>query len=52
MVTEVLYVSAANIITSAGTLAAIDCFFRQVRRELGADVANRTAKMLVTPPHR
>lgn len=49
---EVLYVSAGNIVTSAGTVAAIDCCLHLVRERLGADVANRTAKMLVTPPHR
>ncbi|MBD8828302.1 GlxA family transcriptional regulator [Pseudomonas sp. CFBP 13602] len=49
---EVLYVSAGNIVTSAGTVAAIDCCLHLVRQRLGADVANRTAKMLVTPPHR
>ncbi|MCO8166794.1 helix-turn-helix domain-containing protein [Pseudomonas sp. 21LCFQ02] len=49
---EVLYVSADNILTSAGTVAAIDCCLHLIRQRLGADVANRTAKMLVTPPHR
>ncbi|WPN96593.1 GlxA family transcriptional regulator [Pseudomonas sp. MUP55] len=49
---QVLYVSAGNIITSAGTVAAIDCCLHLIRQRLGADVANRTAKMLVTPPHR
>lgn len=49
---EVLYVSDGNIVTSAGTVAAIDCCLHLVRQRLGADVANRTAKMLVTPPHR
>ncbi|WP_149086892.1 GlxA family transcriptional regulator [Pseudomonas prosekii] len=49
---EVLYVSSGNIMTSAGTVAAIDCCLHLVRQRLGADVANRTAKMLVTPPHR
>lgn len=49
---EVLYVSDGNIITSAGTVAAIDCCLHLIRHRLGADVANRTAKMLVTPPHR
>lgn len=49
---EVLYVSAGNIVTSAGTVAAIDCCLHLVRQQLGASVANRTAKMLVTPPHR
>jgi transcriptional regulator GlxA family with amidase domain len=49
---EALYVSADNIMTSAGTVAAIDCCLHLIRERLGADVANRTAKMLVTPPHR
>ena len=49
---EVLYVSAGNIITSAGTVAAIDCCLHLIRQGQGADVANRTAKLLVTPPLR
>ncbi|MBI6855936.1 helix-turn-helix domain-containing protein [Pseudomonas cichorii] len=49
---EVLYVSEGNIVTSAGTVAAIDCCLHLVRQRLGADAANRTAKILVTPPHR
>lgn len=49
---EDLYVSAGNIVTSAGTVAAIDCCLHLVRQRFGAEVANRTAKMLVTPPHR
>ncbi|WP_411564845.1 GlxA family transcriptional regulator [Pseudomonas shirazensis] len=49
---EVLYVGDGNIMTSAGTVAAIDCCLHLIRQRLGADVANRTAKMLVTPPHR
>lgn len=49
---EVLYVSAENIVTSAGTVAAIDCCLHLVRERLGAEAANRIAKMLVTPPHR
>ncbi|WP_163002208.1 GlxA family transcriptional regulator [Pseudomonas viridiflava] len=49
---EVLYVTDGNIMTSAGTVAAIDCCLHLIRQRLGADVANSTAKMLVTPPHR
>lgn len=49
---EDLYVSSGNIMTSAGTVAAIDCCLHLVRQRFGAEVANRTAKMLVTPPHR
>ncbi|MCW2293158.1 transcriptional regulator GlxA family with amidase domain [Pseudomonas sp. BIGb0408] len=49
---EVLYASADNIMTSAGTLSAIDCCLDLVRQRHGAKAANRTAKLLVTPPHR
>lgn len=49
---EVLYIDSGNVMTSAGTVAAIDCCLHLVRLGHGADVANRTAKMLVTPPHR
>lgn len=49
---EVLYASADNIVTSAGTLSAIDCCLHLVRQRHGARVANRAAKLLVTPPHR
>lgn len=49
---DVLYVSDGNVITSAGTVAAIDCCLHLVRQRHGADVANRMARLLVTPPHR
>ncbi len=49
---DVLYVDDAHVITSAGTVAAIDCCLYLVRQRHGADVANRVARMLVTPPHR
>lgn len=49
---DVLYVDDGNVITSAGTVAAIDCCLHIVRLRHGADVANRVARMLVTPPHR
>lgn len=49
---DVLYVDDGNIVTSAGTAAAIDCCLNIVRQRDGADVANRVARMLVTPPHR
>lgn len=47
-----LYIADGNIITSAGTVAAVDCCLHLVRQRHGADAANRTARMLVTPPHR
>ena len=49
---DVLYIEDGNIITSAGTVAAIDCCLNLVRSRHGADMANRMARMLVTPPHR
>lgn len=49
---DVLYVADGNVITSAGTVAAIDCCLQLVRDQHGADVANHAARHLVTPPHR
>lgn len=49
---DVLYIADHNIVTSAGTVAAIDCCLHLLRQRHGADVANRMARLLVTPPHR
>lgn len=49
---DVLYVEDGNIVTSAGNVAAIDCCLHLVRTRLGAEEANRMARILVTPPHR
>lgn len=49
---DVLYVADGNIVTSAGTVAAIDCCLQLVRQRHGSEVANHMARMLVTPPHR
>ncbi|WMC11661.1 helix-turn-helix domain-containing protein [Oceanimonas pelagia] len=49
---DVLYVADGNVITSAGTVAAIDCCLHLVRERHGSDAANRMARLLVTPPHR
>lgn len=49
---DVLYVEDGNVMTSAGTVAAIDCCLHLLRQRHGADVANRIARLLVTPPHR
>ena len=49
---DVLYVADNNIVTSAGTVAAIDCCLYLLRERHGADAANRTSRLLVTPPHR
>ena len=49
---DVLYVEDGPLLTSAGTVAGIDCCLHLVRRQYGAEVANRIARRLVTPPHR
>jgi AraC family transcriptional activator FtrA len=49
---DVLYVVEGNIMTSAGTAAAIDLCLHLVRQDHGADVANAVARRMVVPPHR
>ncbi|MCC3277658.1 helix-turn-helix domain-containing protein [Arthrobacter sp. zg-Y40] len=49
---DVLYVQDGNILTSAGTAAAIDAALHLVRGELGAGVAAAIARDMVVPPHR
>ena len=52
VVDDVLYIDEGQLITGAGSTAAIDMFLHIVRRDLGHKAANRIAKELVTPPHR
>ncbi|OOR92463.1 AraC family transcriptional regulator [Moraxella caviae] len=47
-----LYLEDERIITSAGTSAALDCCLYLVRKFYGAKIANHTARIMVTPPHR
>ncbi|MGL5808695.1 MAG: helix-turn-helix domain-containing protein, partial [Nocardioides sp.] len=49
---NVLFVEHDGIVTSAGTAAGIDACLHLVRRELGAEVANRIARRMVVPPQR
>jgi transcriptional regulator GlxA family with amidase domain len=49
---DVLYVDDGNIITSAGTAAAIDCCLHILRCRYGALVANQVARRMVVSPHR
>src|SRR3546814_11621330 len=49
---DVLYVDDGNIVTSAGTVAAIDCCLHLVRERHGYEAANHMACLLVTQPHR
>ncbi len=48
----VLYVDEGSILTSAGSAAGIDLCLHIVRRDYGAEIANRVARRLVMPPHR
>lgn len=49
---DVLYVDEGNVLTSAGSAAAIDLCLHVVRRDYGAEIANQVARRLVVPPHR
>lgn len=49
---KVLYVDDGNILTSAGTAAAIDCCLHLLRADHGADVASRVARRMVVAPVR
>ena len=49
---NVLYVDDGDILTAAGSAAGIDLCLHLVRRDFGADMANRVARRLVVPPHR
>lgn len=48
----VLYVDDGQVLTSAGTSAAIDLSLYVVRQDYGADIANMVARRMVVPPHR
>jgi transcriptional regulator GlxA family with amidase domain len=49
---DVLYVDHADVLTSAGTAASLDCCLHLLRQRCGAEVANRVARRLVVAPHR
>jgi AraC family transcriptional regulator, transcriptional activator FtrA len=49
---DVLYVDNGSILTAAGSAAGIDLCLHIVRRDFGAETANRVARRLVVPPHR
>ncbi len=49
---DVLYVDNGAILTAAGSAAGIDLCLHIVRRDFGAEAANRVARRLVVPPHR
>jgi AraC family transcriptional activator FtrA len=49
---DVLYVDGDDVLSSAGTAAGIDLCLHLVRRDHGADVANRVARRMVVAAHR
>lgn len=49
---DVLYVDNGDILTSAGEAAAMDLCLHLVRLGHGSADANKTARRLITPPHR
>lgn len=49
---DVLYVDDGDVLTSAGTAAGIDCCLHLLRRDFGAEVANRVARRMVVAPQR
>lgn len=49
---DVLYVDEGQVLTSAGSAAALDLSLHLVRRDHGARLANTVARRLVIPPHR
>ncbi|TDD82204.1 helix-turn-helix domain-containing protein [Actinomadura rubrisoli] len=50
--TGVLYTDDGDVLTSAGTAAAIDACLHVVRRDFGASVAHEIARRMVAPPPR
>ena len=49
---DVLYVDDGDILTSAGTAAAVDLALHIVRCDHGAEMANKVARRMLVPPHR
>lgn len=49
---DVLYVDEGQVLTSAGSAAGLDLCLHLVRRDFGAEAANRVARRLAVPAHR
>ena len=52
VVPDVLFVDNGQLLTSAGSAAGLDLGLHLIRRDHGADIANRVARRLVLPPQR
>ena len=49
---HVLFIDEDPIFSSAGSAAGIDLILHLIRKDFGADKANRVARRMVVPPHR
>lgn len=49
---DILYVDDGDIVTSAGSAAALDCCIHLLRTDLGSEIANHVARRMVTSPFR
>lgn len=49
---DVLYVDEGDVLTSAGSAAAIDLSLHLIRRDYGPRIANQVARRAVVPTHR
>lgn len=49
---DTLYHQQDNVVTSAGTAAAIDCCLQLIREYSGLEASNRIARLMVTAPQR
>ncbi|MFR9676625.1 helix-turn-helix domain-containing protein [Streptomyces sp. TR06-5] len=47
-----LYIDEGDVLTSAGSAAALDLCLHLLRKDHGAELANTVARRLVTQPHR
>jgi transcriptional regulator GlxA family with amidase domain len=48
----VLYVDEGTVLTSAGVAAGVDLCLHLIRRDHGAELANKVARRIVVPAHR
>jgi transcriptional regulator GlxA family with amidase domain len=49
---DVLYVDEGTVLTSAGVAAGVDLCLHLIRRDHGAELANKVARRIVVPAHR
>jgi AraC family transcriptional activator FtrA len=52
VVPDVLYIDEGDVLTSGGVAAGIDLCLHLVRKDHGAEIANRLGRALVVGPHR